>query len=513
MEFKFRAVDDRPPPPPPFFNSSAQPYSGQHFSPSTNFTRSTLPNRSYGSPFGDFRHYRGPTRNPVDIRGLNTMLEFGRSRVREEIILSEIARRRELEMEVRRDIMLLERQIGMQRETTSEGLVRWGGTQNGNPRLPMMDSFDERLALSSRSASTAFGALPLAHPLDNIALKLNTSSVDKDKLIVLAKPNPNDFGAKRKATTTPTLDDIEEHPFGLKKKPREEWSCALCHVTATNEKGLNEHLQCKKHKVREAGLLSQQTGKSSINVPSKKKTGNPLKPSIKCTKTCSALEVKAEVEEKPLGVGQNETVKDSKSTLELPIPTLDDNKEHPFGLKKKPKEEWSCALCHVTATSEKGLNEHLHGKKHKVREAGLLSQKIGKSSINVPSQKKTGNPSMKCTETSSALEVKAEVEEKPLGVGQNETAKDSKSTLELPIPEDENGGKLNKTMRTDKKVKRKKSEPKIYKFWCEMCQVGCQSSKVMNDHKRGKKHKNSLNAGPKFGKSSKGNAGSPKSGK
>ncbi|XP_047948658.1 uncharacterized protein LOC125194466 isoform X2 [Salvia hispanica] len=43
--------------------------------------------------------------------------------------------------------------------------------------------------------------------------------------------------------------------------------------------------------------------------------------------------------------------------------------------QKRVKEEWSCTLCQVTATSEHTLNEHLKGKKHKTKEAALKAKK------------------------------------------------------------------------------------------------------------------------------------------
>ncbi|PON99373.1 hypothetical protein TorRG33x02_049160 [Trema orientale] len=190
MEFRFRAVDDRPPPPPIFNSFSEQPLLGQHFPPPPNFTPSPRPHFPSGFPVGDFGPYPGPIRHPNEVRGL-ALLELERERLRDEIILAEIARRRELEMEVRREIMLLEREIGMRSEMNSEGFLfvddQRAAMRYSSPRLPMVDSFGEHLGFSSRPA--AFDAFPLARPpADDIALKLNTRpETDKDKLIVLGK--------------------------------------------------------------------------------------------------------------------------------------------------------------------------------------------------------------------------------------------------------------------------------------------------------------------------------------
>lgn len=49
--------------------------------------------------------------------------------------------------------------------------------------------------------------------------------------------------------------------------------------------------------------------------------------------------------------------------------TVSETKPSALDLKKKQKEKWSCALCEIKATSESGLNAHLNGKKHKIKEA------------------------------------------------------------------------------------------------------------------------------------------------
>jgi len=56
--------------------------------------------------------------------------------------------------------------------------------------------------------------------------------------------------------------------------------------------------------------------------------------------------------------------------------------------QKKPKKEWSCALCQIVATSEKGLTDHLQGKKHKVKAASLTTKKMGKNTkLHCPYEK------------------------------------------------------------------------------------------------------------------------------
>ncbi|XP_024635023.1 spindle pole body component 110 [Medicago truncatula] len=74
---------------------------------------------------------------------------------------------------------------------------------------------------------------------------------NKDKIILLAKPDMSLYSAKRKAVTQDVPSD-EPSAIGLNKKLKEEWSCELCRINATSENGLNDHLNGKKHKAREA---------------------------------------------------------------------------------------------------------------------------------------------------------------------------------------------------------------------------------------------------------------------
>ena len=66
-----------------------------------------------------------------------------------------------------------------------------------------------------------------------------------------AKPDMSLYSAKRKAATQ-DFPSGEPSAIGMNKKLKEEWSCELCQIKATSENDLNDHLNGKKHKVREA---------------------------------------------------------------------------------------------------------------------------------------------------------------------------------------------------------------------------------------------------------------------
>lgn len=50
------------------------------------------------------------------------------------------------------------------------------------------------------------------------------------------KQDVHDYSAKHIEVTPPIFDDIEHSPCNLKKKPKQDWSCNLCQITATSEK-------------------------------------------------------------------------------------------------------------------------------------------------------------------------------------------------------------------------------------------------------------------------------------
>ncbi|KAK9281491.1 hypothetical protein L1049_004394 [Liquidambar formosana] len=61
--------------------------------------------------------------------------------------------------------------------------------------------------------------------------------------------NPTLSKTKREAIVSETAGASELPVVGMKKKKKsQEWSCTLCHVSATCEQGLKDHLQGKKHK-------------------------------------------------------------------------------------------------------------------------------------------------------------------------------------------------------------------------------------------------------------------------
>jgi len=122
-------------------------------------------------------------------------------------------------------------------------------------------------------------------------------------------------------------------------------------------------------------------------------------------------------------------------------------------LPRPVKKEWSCSLCHVSASSQKTLNVHLKGKKHKAKEALLANYKA----------------TSKKTNASSSTEKEVDV---PLNQAKDTSAK-------------------NPTKNTDTEVKKQQNK------WsnavlCDLCKVKCNSPAMLDYHLKGKKHKAQL---------------------
>lgn len=100
---------------------------------------------------------------------------------------------------------------------------------------------------------------------------------------------------------------------------------------------------------------------------------------------------------------------------------------------KKARNDWSCSLCQVSTTSEKTLEEHLKGRKHKSREKLLVTESVAR-----------------------------------------------------------NGGDLRDTIEWEEKLQQvgitKAGMVTMSPFRCDLCNVICNSEVVLDEHLRGKKH-------------------------
>ncbi|KAJ0091704.1 hypothetical protein Patl1_14572 [Pistacia atlantica] len=369
MEFKFRAGDDRPPP---------------YLPPSSSF--SYYSERALRANYSTSPSFMGNQRDFYTIQR-----EIEKDRIRQEIIAEENIRRRMLEEEVRRELMM-EREMAMHREAKMGLSIEERLTMRLDSRFPFMHQFNnrwlpDRLAFpGNRSLGPGMEVLPPVFPqLGDAMTDENKTALEvdkKDKLIILAKPKPNLCGAKRKAATPPS--GAGELPItSLKKNKIEEWSCALCQVSATSERGLNEHLRGKKHKAKEKALRTQkmQQKNSTASLPKKQKSVKAI--------TFAGSEPEMKVEEKSLQINKRKDGSDQKMENGKDLNNKKSDflkKENGNAVNKKKKNGVStvgkvektpearrkkfkfwCEICQVGAYSEVVMETHMNGKKHMFR--------------------------------------------------------------------------------------------------------------------------------------------------
>ncbi|KAI8565725.1 hypothetical protein RHMOL_Rhmol03G0283500 [Rhododendron molle] len=272
MEFKgFRAIEKQvsttshhPPPPSTFTHFSEQPFRAGYSGPA--FGRAA-------------ELFQNPSSNEREVILLR---EIEKEKIRRELIAGEILRKRDLlEEEARRrtDMMLV---AALCRPHEGFSLSSAWASDFG-PRVSVLESraIKERLALSheerlrgyrNRSGIAGFEMVPFQRIRERgiSEIKVIESSLE-------AMPGQNLSGVKRKAVTLLEAGASELHSVDLKKKPKEEWSCSICQVSASSEFSLNQHFQGKKHKAKEAlGQRARGAGKNYAIGLFPKKVGQQL---------------------------------------------------------------------------------------------------------------------------------------------------------------------------------------------------------------------------------------------
>ncbi|GMH16606.1 hypothetical protein Nepgr_018447 [Nepenthes gracilis] len=394
MDSDFRPFDDHCP--------------AYHSSP-TNCTYFTAQAIRAGFTSTDFRRFE-LQKDRHDLREA-VQRELEKERIRAEIIAQDIARRRILEQEVRREL-ILEREMAM-REV--EGCSVFGApSMRHNPWLPSFETSaaEERMRSQPHREVERRGLhrppteqRPLDAGVSNVSLHEVESPKDvrKEKFITLVKPNKSLSCLKRKAATPLRASDLEVPSIGLDKKPNREWSCALCRVTATSERGLNEHLKGKKHKANEARLIAQPTGfstspSSKMNITGSRKSINVLgnastsclKPHVKTDEESSEAKCDNSLEKEKRGSSVNLNDKAEATRLHKgenavlcdKIDEASQSLKMLTSVNSKNKFRYWCGMCQVGAHSEKVMSAHKRGKKHLKKRLGQLQKAESSRSTN-----------------------------------------------------------------------------------------------------------------------------------
>ncbi|PKU83028.1 zinc finger protein 385D-like [Dendrobium catenatum] len=205
--------------------------------------------------------------------------EIMKERIREEILAREMVERRILEEEVRREIAM-ERIIELRRLQMerwpglagTSGMVMHGDRQTQTPLKPY--SLEAGVA-----ASLGRG---IAQDAAEFAFRDRSSShlLPKKTTAVMAQPAVRHESEKRSPSNETTTSNCKLSGAKRIIQAKKQWGCALCKVSSSSEEALKDHLRGRKHKVKEALLLSnKKTGllQSKQNVSPPLDGGGPLK--------------------------------------------------------------------------------------------------------------------------------------------------------------------------------------------------------------------------------------------
>ncbi|CAL5074269.1 unnamed protein product [Urochloa decumbens] len=155
-------------------------------------------------------------------------------------------------------------------------------------------------------------------------------------------PGRTSYGLKRK------LEDSA--PFIKKQKPDWQWSCHICNVTTSNQRGLEEHLAGRRHRLR---IEELQSSRSHTAEPSTK--AKPMWDRIAAKNTESWRGDGKE------NVAGNRWPQQQRGKV--------GSGHNSFNRRDEAdrKDKWYCNLCDVQCNGEKMLASHLGGRRHRER--------------------------------------------------------------------------------------------------------------------------------------------------
>ncbi|KAK0590090.1 hypothetical protein LWI29_022540 [Acer saccharum] len=191
---------------------------------------------------------------------------------------------------------------------------------------------------------------------------------------------------------------------------------------------------------------------------------NLTRPDIDQTKNTKPDIDQTENRKPNTNITDSEKVEAVGESFEIPVP-------------KQVQKEWTCAICQVTIQSEKTLNSHLKGKKHKAA-CELLKTKTQQS---------------KNKAYSAAPENKEQINDNATGTKRSRTGKEKPQGSEpknqrcKSIEDDA----LKQQRRKENKLKGLRKKYVEYReslWWCKICNISCNSMNDVDCHLHGKNH-------------------------
>ncbi|KAL1192505.1 hypothetical protein V5N11_031784 [Cardamine amara subsp. amara] len=327
MEFRYRAIDiDRPRPPVTDMAPTQFPNPNSSFLPALSLAESGEVN----------------SREAVQR-------EIEKEQIRQEIIIAEATRKRELIAEVLKE-MAIEREMAVRGITeTGMSLEEKLTMLINQKKLPPNQNLNDLFRHMSTCTGPYNMQLPSLQQI-NEATERSSMESNKEKLIVLERADS--VGAKRKAEDTET--------------------------------GLNGHVQEKKHKAKESASEAVEIEETvSSKPPSLKKLGrgkqveeSKLRKSFKFWCDICKVGAFSETVMRNHELGKKHkaaitTQQNESPEIIVEVQKVDEMSAKETGNKieggeKNMEKKFWCKICHIWTNSEKVMKTHKAGKKHKV---------------------------------------------------------------------------------------------------------------------------------------------------
>ncbi|KAM3257685.1 hypothetical protein ACQJBY_049789 [Aegilops geniculata] len=286
----------------------------------------------------------------------------------------------------------------------------------------------------------------------------------------------------QKATTAaePSLGTEQKKTSSIK------WSCNTCQATGSGQSGLEAHLKGKRHQQNISAtsmpknVASGEAKSHGINVPKRsEKPPSPWSCSI-CQAICTS---ESDLNSHLRGIRHQAKV---QSLLE--------GKSMARKEKLNPDSRWACRICQAHCTCESDLENHLAGKRHQLN-IQVLSAKTKQEKNNAPQMAKNQKPPSEwnCTMCEAECNSKSQFEdhcrssrhqqkiEEVLGKGKTVKASSRKAPNELLSD-----------CSNRKNANSEKLEKRQIVYFCEQCNLQCNSGTMLIQHRAGKKHREKL---------------------
>ncbi|XP_070021535.1 uncharacterized protein [Nicotiana sylvestris] len=191
-----------------------------------------------------------------------------------------------------------------------------------------------------------------------------TDICDKAGMLTPSQAKPDTiFPGPKWEVVTPTTEVANKPSVSSSLKENvKQWSCAHCQVSTTSEGGLNEHLQGKKHKKKEAALRAEKNEKTyNIDLSQKKSEF------IQFVVSCNDLRLGQKSEECSLRPNDDDApsllMDDNAGDLRKNSYNTSHEKQNSKEHENREFKFW-CETCKVGTLSEKVMEDHKMGKKH-----------------------------------------------------------------------------------------------------------------------------------------------------